>query len=134
MQADVKRSQSAPKTVGKSSLAEQLIKSEKKARETDSFGYPIRKAVSREEAMKYLGIRDQPRPVVAQQPKDEEVPGEVWVKKPSGLYVMNDKYSESRDKPLPTPDSAGARKEIANAKGIKTDIFGYPEAKSVIKA
>lgn len=47
---------------------------------------------------------------------------------------MNDKYSDFRKNPLPTPDSAGARKEIANAKGIKTDIFGYPEAKSVIKA
>jgi len=46
---------------------------------------------------------------------------------------MNDKYSDFRKNPLPTR-SAGARKEIANAKGIKTDIFGYPEAKSVIKA
>ena len=41
---------------------------------------------------------------------------------------MNDKYSDFRTR------SAGDRKEIANAKGIKTDIFGYPEAKSVIKA
>jgi len=34
------------------------MKSEKEARVTDSFGYPILKAVSREEAMKYLRIRD----------------------------------------------------------------------------
>ena len=79
MQADVKRSQSAPKTVGKATLAEQLVKSEKEARETDSFGYPIQKAVSREQPMKYLGIRDQPKPVVAQQPKDKQIPGEIWV-------------------------------------------------------
>ena len=77
MQTEIKnRSKSAPKTVGKDT------------RETDVFGYPIGKALSKKEAMDYFNLRETPRQM-APKPKEQEDEkvGDNWVKTEKGLYV-----------------------------------------------
>lgn len=82
--------------------------------------------------MDYLGISNEPKLVAQPEAKDmkqkTKYAGTTWVRGENGI-LRPENYDSPKDKHQFHEDTAGGRKERANLKGIKTDIFGYPEKK-----
>lgn len=118
----------------------------------DIFGYPVKKAKTTQEAMDYLGITNEPKPVAQPEAKTKytgekmvrnehgvfglenfvkdngeektQYAGETWVRNENGVFAIT-----SKDKHQLPEDTASGKKERATLKGVETDTFGYPNKK-----